>query len=70
MVYLPARAIPAGRGARRPGAWACLLALTLPLRAATPVALAILALNPPPHAFAPVRQARETATLLGYCEVL
>jgi hypothetical protein len=55
MVYLPACAIPPERGARTPGVWACLLALVLPILAAIPVALIILALNPPQHAFAPIR---------------
>ena len=55
MVYLPACAVPPERGARKPGVWACLLALILPILAAIPVALIILALNPPQHAFAPIR---------------
>ncbi|HEY7021801.1 MAG TPA: hypothetical protein VH349_11840 [Ktedonobacterales bacterium] len=55
MVYLPACAIPPERGGRKPGVWACLLALILPILAAIPVALIILALNPPQHAFAPIR---------------
>jgi hypothetical protein len=55
MVYLPACAIPPERGARKPGVWACLLALILPILAAIPVALIVLALNPPQHAFAPIR---------------
>jgi hypothetical protein len=55
MVYLPACAIPLERGARRPGVWACLLALILPILAAIPVARIILAINLPQHAFAPVR---------------
>jgi hypothetical protein len=55
MVYLPACAIPPERGARRPGMWACLAALILPILAAIPVALIILAINPPQHAFAPIR---------------
>ncbi|HEY7094287.1 MAG TPA: hypothetical protein VH393_13975 [Ktedonobacterales bacterium] len=54
MVYLPACAIPTERGARKPGVWACLLALVLPILAAIPVALIILAINPPQHAFAPI----------------
>jgi hypothetical protein len=54
MIYLPACAIPPDRGARKPGVWACLLALVLPILAAIPVALIILALNPPQHAFAPI----------------
>ena len=55
MVYLPACAIPPERGARKPSVWACLLALILPILAAIPVALIILAINPPQHAFAPIR---------------
>jgi hypothetical protein len=55
MVYLPACAIPPERGARKPGVWACLLALILPILAAIPVALIILAINPPQHDFAPIR---------------
>jgi hypothetical protein len=55
MIYLPACAIPPDRGARKPGVWACLLALVLPMLAAIPVALIILAINPPQHAFAPIR---------------
>ena len=55
MIYLPACAIPLERGARRPGVWACLLALVLPILVAIPVALIILAINPPQHAFAPIR---------------
>ena len=55
MVYLPACAIPPERDARKPGVWACLLALVLPILAAIPVALIILAINPPQHAFAPIR---------------
>jgi hypothetical protein len=55
MVYLPACAIQPERDVRKPGVWACLLALVLPILAAIPVALVILALNPPQHAFAPVR---------------
>jgi hypothetical protein len=55
MVYLPACATPPERDARKPGVWACLLALALPILAAIPVALIILALNPPQHAFAPIR---------------
>jgi hypothetical protein len=54
MVYLPACAIPQERGARKPGVRACLLALVLPILAAIPVALIILAFNPPQHAFAPI----------------
>jgi hypothetical protein len=55
MVYLPACAIPLERGARKPGVRACLLALLLPILGAIPVALIILAINPPQHAFAPIR---------------
>jgi hypothetical protein len=55
MVYLPACAISPERGARKPGVWACLLALILPILAAIPVALIILAINPAQHAFAPIR---------------
>jgi len=55
MIYLPACAIPPARGARKPGVWACLLALILPILAAIPVALIILTINPPQHAFAPIR---------------
>jgi hypothetical protein len=55
MVYLPACAIPPERGARKPSVWTCLLALLLPILVAIPVALIILAINPPQHAFAPVR---------------
>ena len=55
MIYLPACAVPPDRGARKPGVWACLLALILPILAAIPVALIILTLNPPQHAFAPIR---------------
>jgi hypothetical protein len=55
MVYLPACAIPPERAARTPGVWACLLALLLPILAAIPVALIILAINPPQQAFAPIR---------------
>jgi hypothetical protein len=55
MVYLPACAIPPDHGARKPGVWACQLALVLPILAAIPVALIILAINPPQHAFAPIR---------------
>jgi hypothetical protein len=55
MVYLPASATPLERGARKPGVRACLLALLLPILAAIPVALIILAINPPQHAFAPIR---------------
>lgn len=55
MIYLPVCAVPPDRGARKPGVWACLLALILPILAAIPVALTILALNPPQHAFAPIR---------------
>jgi hypothetical protein len=55
MVYLPACAIPPDHNARKPGIWACLLALVLPILAAMPVALIILAINPPQHAFAPIR---------------
>jgi hypothetical protein len=55
MVYLPACAIPPGHGARKPGVWACLLALILPILVAIPVALIILATDPPQHAFAPIR---------------
>jgi hypothetical protein len=47
MVYLPTCTIPPERGARRPGVWACLLALVLPILVAIPVALIILAINPP-----------------------
>jgi hypothetical protein len=54
MVYLPACAIPPERDARKPGIWAGLLALILPILAAIPVALIILAINPPQHAFAPI----------------
>jgi hypothetical protein len=54
MVYLPACAIPPDHGARKPGMWACLLGLVLPILAAIPVALIIVALNPPQHAFAPI----------------
>lgn len=54
MIYLPACAIPPERGARKPGVWASLLALVLPILAAIPVALLILAINPPQHAFAPI----------------
>ena len=54
MVYLPACAIPPERGARKPDVWAYLLALVLPILAAIPVALIILAINPPQHAFAPI----------------
>jgi hypothetical protein len=63
MVYLPACAIPPDHNARNPGIWACLLALVLPILAAIPVALIILALSPPQHAFAPFRSAREAASL-------
>ena len=55
MIYLPVCAVPPDRGARKPGVWACLLALILPILAAIPVALIILTLNPPQHAFAPIR---------------
>lgn len=54
MVYLPTYATPSERGVRRPRFGAHLLALILPILASIPVALVILAINPPQHAFPPL----------------
>ncbi len=45
MVWLPAYAAPPGRGARKPGVVAALLAIILPIVAAIPVAIAVQAIH-------------------------
>ncbi len=55
MVWLPAGSVPADqRSPQQPGVGAHLLAVLLPIVAAVPVVIVVLALHPPQHAFPPI----------------